>query len=72
LPLVRKLSDAGIRLSPAEMKVAILVRLGKSSKQIADLLRLSAETINSHRKNIRKKLGIISSSASLGTFLSAL
>ena len=72
LPMIRKLSDAGIRLSPAEVQVAGLVRLGKSSKQIADLLHLSAETINSHRKSIRKKLGVTSSSYSLGTYLSAL
>jgi len=71
-PLIRKLSCAGIRLSPAEIKVAVLVRQGKSSKQIADLLRLSVETINSHRKSIRKKLGITSSRSSLGTYLSAL
>ncbi len=71
-PLIRKLSDAGICLSPAETKVAALVRQGKSSKQIADLLHLSGETINSHRKNIRKKLGITSSSSSLGSYLSAL
>ena len=58
--LIRKLSDAGIRLSPAEIKVAELVRLGKSSKLIADHLNLSRETINSHRKNIRKKLHITS------------
>ncbi len=72
LPMIRKLSDAGIRLSPAEVQVAVLVRLGKSSKQIADILHVSVETINSHRKSIRKKLGITSSNSSLGTYLSAL
>lgn len=72
LPLVRKLSAVEICLSPAEIQVAVLVRMGKKTKQIADILYLSEETINSHRKNIRKKLGITLSKISLGTYLSAL
>ena len=55
LPLVRKLSDTGIRLLSAEIMVAVRIRLGKSTRQIAGLLHSSGETINSYRKNIRKK-----------------
>jgi DNA-binding NarL/FixJ family response regulator len=70
--LTRKLSDIGVCLSPAEIKVAVLVKIGKSSKQIADILNLSVETVNSHRKSIRKKLNITSSGDILETYLSAL
>lgn len=55
LPLVPKLSDTGIRLFSSEIKVAVRIRLGKSTKQIAGLLHSSGETFNSYRKNIRKK-----------------
>jgi DNA-binding NarL/FixJ family response regulator len=55
LPLVPKLSDTGIRLLSAEIMVAIRIRLGKSTGQIAGLLHSSDETLNSCRKNIRKK-----------------
>ena len=70
LPMLQKLHDDGIHLSTAEMKVALLVRLGKSTKQIADILCVSADTIHSHRKHIRKKLGITSSASNLGAHLS--
>jgi len=72
LPMIRKISGDKIRLSPAEIQVAILVRMGKSSKQIAEILKIAAETANSHRKNIRKKLGITSSNINLGTYLCSL
>jgi hypothetical protein len=55
LPLIPKLSDTGIRLFSSEIKVAVRIRLGKSTRQIANFLNSSGETFNSYRKNIRKK-----------------
>lgn len=39
-------------------EVLRLVALGKSSAEISKELNISVETVNTHRKNIKKKLGI--------------
>lgn len=58
-------------LSSMELKVCALLKLNISSKEIARLLSLSIRTINSHRLNIRKKLGI-ESTVRLGAYLASL
>ncbi|MFW5731207.1 MAG: LuxR C-terminal-related transcriptional regulator, partial [Desulfonatronovibrionaceae bacterium] len=67
-------ADAGkspllLRLSPAEMKISGFIKAGKSSKDIADALNISVGTVNTHRRNIRKKLGLQGTDSSLYTFL---
>ncbi|HKJ65137.1 MAG TPA: helix-turn-helix transcriptional regulator, partial [Desulfopila sp.] len=47
-----------LSLTPAEMKVCQFIQTGASSKEMAASLNLSAETIQTHRKHIRKKLGL--------------
>ncbi len=46
------------KLSPAEFKVFNLVSLGKSNAEIAGILYLSIRTVENHRSNISKKLGL--------------
>lgn len=45
-------------LTTREQSVLLLVAEGKSSRDVAKLLEISTRTVETHRKNIKKKLGI--------------
>lgn len=49
---------AELELSEREMEIIDEITKGHSSSQIADNLHVSIHTVNSHRKNILKKLGL--------------
>lgn len=66
------LSQLSRRLSPAELRVANLIRSGTTSKEIADMLGVAPRTIESHRRNIRKKLGLSNKKISLLAYLADL
>ncbi|MEF8824016.1 MAG: LuxR C-terminal-related transcriptional regulator [Desulfohalobiaceae bacterium] len=66
------LSSLHTMLTPQETQVASLVREGRSSKEIADLLNIEPSTVAYHRRNLRAKLGITDSRTSLYAHLSSL
>jgi DNA-binding CsgD family transcriptional regulator/GAF domain-containing protein len=68
-PLVRRLSSKNLCLTSAELQIANLVIDGKRTKEIAPLLNVSEKTIDVHRKNIRKKLGLRNTKANLRAHL---
>lgn len=68
-PAYAKLSSPAFRLSPTEVKVAQLIRDGKTNKEIAKLMHLSRSTILTHRHHIRVKLGIKNEKVNLRSFL---
>ncbi len=70
--MAHNISTRFSRLTPTEVQVANLVKMGKRSKEIAEALNLSPGTINIHRKNIRKKLEITNTRVNLQTVLSTL
>lgn len=71
-PLLRRLTNLNILLTPQEMQVAALVKDGKPSKEIADILHVTEATVHFHRKNLRTKFGIKNKSTNLRSFLISL
>jgi DNA-binding CsgD family transcriptional regulator len=71
-PFTRRISDPIFKLSPSELKVASLIRGGKSNKEMAKILRLSKSTILTHRHHIRAKLGLKNKKQNLRLFLNSL
>jgi DNA-binding CsgD family transcriptional regulator len=59
-------------LTPREIDVAVLVREGKTSKEIAELLDISASGVDFHRKKIREKLGLTNEKSNLRSALLSL
>ena len=68
-PHVRKFSSQYARLSPKQVEVVNLIRQGKTSKEIAEILIISKAAVDFHRSNIRKKLGLNGKKINLQTFL---
>jgi PAS domain S-box-containing protein len=71
-PFSRTLSSKLLHLTPTEIQVAGLVRDGKTAKEIAQLLNKSTRAIESHRINIRRKLGLTNSKSNLSSYLLSL
>ncbi len=57
------------RLTPREIEISTLIRRGMNTKEISARLHLSPETVQKHRRNIRRKLGISGKSVNLSAFL---
>jgi DNA-binding CsgD family transcriptional regulator len=68
-PLIQRLTNIDILLTPQELQVATLVKDGRSSKEIAKILTVSESTVHFHRKNLRRKFGIKSSATNLRSYL---
>ena len=71
-PLLQKMRGAYSRLTPTEIQVADMIRNGKTTKEIAKLLNVSAGTVEGHRNSIRKKLGLSNKKANLQSYLSSM
>lgn len=68
-PLMRNIKNADIMLTPQEIQVASLVKDGKTTSEIADILFVSESTVSFHRKNLRDKLGLKNKQTNLRSYL---
>jgi len=69
---VKKLSMQHMGLTPTEMQVAVLIRDGKETKDIAEILHVSVKAVEFHRNNIRRKLNIRNKKENLRSHLISL
>jgi DNA-binding NarL/FixJ family response regulator len=58
------------KLTPTQQQVVLLLMSGLSSKEIAEALYVSIHTIKTHRKHIRKKLGVTNQRTNIVEFFS--
>lgn len=68
-PFLNKLATLHAILTPQEIEVANLVRSGRSSKEISEVLGISVSGVDFHRKKLRQKLGLTNSSKNLRSYL---
>jgi PAS domain S-box-containing protein len=68
-PFAHKLSSKHVGFTPAEIQIAHLIKDGRTTKDMAELLNISTRTIESHRQNIRMKLGLHGKKANLRSHL---
>ena len=68
-PLSRDLLVSETNLTSSQVRIANLIRFGKSSKEIAEALSVSLKTVETHRRNIRAKFGLNRNKANLRSYL---
>ncbi len=68
-PFLNRISRACLDLTPQEIHVADFVKQGKTTKEIASLLGISNKTVDYHRDNLRRKLGLKNHRVNLRSYL---
>jgi DNA-binding CsgD family transcriptional regulator len=71
-PFTRKMSLKYLNLTPTEIRIANLIKHGNPTKKIAELMNISPRTVETHRKNIRRKIGLERKKANLRSHLLSL
>jgi DNA-binding NarL/FixJ family response regulator len=67
-----RLSSRHLNLTPKELQVANLVKEGRTTKEIAEMMGICAGAVSLHRNHVRNKLGINSKKINLQSYLSSL
>ncbi len=66
-PLMRTMQQRNF--TPAESQVASLIKDGKTTKEIAEIMGSATSSVDTHRKSIRKKLGLSNAKVNLQSHL---
>ena len=64
-----KIAHRSTKLTSREIEICGMIKSGLGSKEISELLNVSRQTVEKHRKNIRKKLGLSRKKANLASHL---
>ncbi|MDD5132442.1 MAG: PAS domain S-box protein [bacterium] len=67
-----RITKQDLKLSPKEIEICNMIQSGLSNKEIASLLKISRQTVEKHRKNIRKKVGLVHKNENLTSYLQQL
>ena len=70
-PFLKNLSLKHAHISSMEVQVANLIKAGKRNKEIASLLRVSSNTVMTHRHHLRSKLGLKRAKINLRSYLTS-
>jgi DNA-binding CsgD family transcriptional regulator len=71
-PFMRDFRSSHKNLTPQEIQIVDLILKGKNTKEIGDMLNASANTIATHRNNIRKKMNLRNSKINLRSHILSL
>ena len=71
-PFLRNLTSVYVGLTPREIQVANLIKEGRTTKEMTEIINISATAIDFHRKNLRAKLGIKNKRNNLRSYISSL
>jgi len=69
---LQKVTSKQYRFTPKEIQVATLIREGKTTKQIADIMKVTRSAIGLHRHHIRNKMGLGKAKINLHSYLLSL
>jgi PAS domain S-box-containing protein len=71
-PFTHKLSSKFLSLTHREIQIATMIKEGKDTKEIAEIMNVSQSAVKLHRYHIRKKLNLIDQKVNLRSYLSSL
>jgi PAS domain S-box-containing protein len=71
-PFLQKLATKYLSLTSRQIQIINLIRQGKLSKEIADIIGVSKSAIDFHRNEIRQKLGIKNEQINLRSYFEAM
>ena len=71
-PFIKSMASRYQNFTPKEIQIADLMKKGKTTKEISQILNLSPRTIDIHRYNIRRKLNISIKKVNLQSYLLSL
>lgn len=64
-----KLKSNLINLTPREIEIATQIKIGRGTKEIAQLLNISEAAVERHRKSLRRKFGLTNRKINLQNYL---
>jgi PAS domain S-box-containing protein len=68
-PFTQEISLKHFNLTSTEVQIAKQIRYGDTTKKIAQFMNVSPRTVETHRKNIRRKIGLEGKKANLRSYL---